>query len=97
MVPALKSSGWLATTNCIEGPGASGGSRFLPIRFVEGFGSLRDLGDAMSNSQKTRGNKKCYAKVTLLRWKSGKETGRRLMCPGGELWMKIYETLVTTE
>jgi hypothetical protein len=34
--PALNSSGWFATTNCIEGPGASGGRRFLPIRLLAG-------------------------------------------------------------
>ena len=42
---ALKSSGCLATTNCKAGPGASGGSRFLPVRFFAVLDS--SLGDMM--------------------------------------------------
>jgi hypothetical protein len=38
--PALKSSGWVAVTNWRGGPGATGGSRFLPDRFLRCSGSL---------------------------------------------------------
>jgi hypothetical protein len=52
VAPSLKSSGWLATTNWIEGPGASGGSRFLPILF---FAKVGSSGDAMLRDSMRRG------------------------------------------